>query len=435
MVYNIIMKRLWFDRKEVKRGVASLYVVLFATILFGVVTLSFMRIILSEAGQSSDDDLSQSAYDSAMAGVEDAKRAVNRYYDCLGRGGTAASCNAAALFTTNCENGIGLAKYLYGENYGSNETGWEVKIQETEVGTGNVDNESDQAYTCVVISDTVPDYRGTLTADTRTRVIPLAVFDGDSHSSTGLNALNKIQFKWYSRLNVGTSKANDFKLRSGGDLEAEATVPPTIQLTFIHISSDISHANFDSANNGLDYTTMLLLPSSDSGIEGNSNLVIAQDVLRDSGNAKKNNKDDTNQPFKVKCYDTTEFACTVELNTGSFGNQDSVFLVASLPYGDTMTDFAVSMHKSDNSTIDLVGSQISVDSTGRTNQLVRRVETRLDPADLYFPYPMYALDLGDGGDEALKKNFWITANCWYSQPNQLHSGDAQVCTDGNNGQL
>ena len=65
-----------------KKGAASLYVVIFATILFGVITLSFIRIILSESNQSSNDDLSQSAYDSALAGVEDAKIAVNRYYQC-----------------------------------------------------------------------------------------------------------------------------------------------------------------------------------------------------------------------------------------------------------------------------------------------------------------------------------------------------------------
>ena len=64
--------------RESKKGVASLYAVVFATILFGVITLSFVRIILSEARQSDDDELSQSAYDSALAGVEDAKRAVNK---------------------------------------------------------------------------------------------------------------------------------------------------------------------------------------------------------------------------------------------------------------------------------------------------------------------------------------------------------------------
>ena len=73
----------------------------------------------------------------------------------------------------------------------------------------------------------------------------------------------------------------------------------------------------------------------------------------------------------------------------------------------------------------------SVDSTGRTDTLVRRVESRLDPADLFFPYPQYALELSnpDGGD-ALKKNFWITANCWFSQPST--GGVATQCNNNGN---
>lgn len=38
------------NMKSTKKGVASFYIVIFATIIFGVITLSFMRIILSEAG-------------------------------------------------------------------------------------------------------------------------------------------------------------------------------------------------------------------------------------------------------------------------------------------------------------------------------------------------------------------------------------------------
>lgn len=437
-MYNISMKRLCLFQKDTKKGVASLYVVLFSTILFGVITLSFMRIILSEAGQSSDDDLSQSAYDSAMAGVEDAKRAVNRYYTCLRGSSSTADCDSDAhnrLFDDDCTDGIGLARYLYGDAYGSDANGWEVKVQESDTaatGSGAENNSSDQAYTCVVISDVVPDYRGTLTADTRTRVIPLAVYDGTNN--TRLNTLNKIRFKWYSRVNEGSTAENDFQLSTNGRLPnvSGATVPPTVQLAFIHIGSNISGANFYDANNGIDYATMLLLPSYDSS--NNAINEISRSELTAAGNAwKGDHTTDSNMPFKIKCVDDSEFACTVDLVTGSFGPNDSVFLVASLPYGDKNTDFAAEMIDASDKTVELVGSQISVDSTGRTSQLVRRVETRLDPADLYFPYPMYALDLsGDGSNNVLSKNFWITANCWYSQP---RSGNSSVQQCVNNGSL
>ena len=81
-----------------------------------------------------------------------------------------------------------------------------------------------------------------------------------------------------------------------------------------------------------------------------------------------------------------------------------------------MSYFAVTLRRQDETAVKFHGVQISVDSTGRTNQLFRRVETRLDPADLFFPYPQYAIELGGDGGESLSKKFWITANCWYNQP-------------------
>ncbi len=115
--------------KSERQGVASLYVVIFATILFGVITLSFTRIILSEVEQSSDDDLSQSAYDAALAGVEDAKIAVNRYFNCLNANGSAAACSNINVFSndTNCEDGFPLGQILHGVD-------GEVKIQESRGG-------------------------------------------------------------------------------------------------------------------------------------------------------------------------------------------------------------------------------------------------------------------------------------------------------------
>lgn len=423
------MKRAYSKKpKTTRRGVASLYVVIFATILFGVVALSCVRIMLSEFSQSGDDDLSRSAYDAAMAGVEDAKAVVNRYYSCLSGAGNSADCTPDArskLFQTDCEDSIGIARYLYPSYSGSVENP-EVLIQE-----GSAENNSDQAYTCVIVSDVVPDYRGTLTSDTRTKVVPLGVKSNDR--SSNLSAVRKIRFSWFSRLNEGTTGgANDFKLSSDGKLgdANNATLPPTVSLTLIRVRGSVSPDDFHEANNNSDYSTVLLLPSSQT--EGSTYIPsnnITEADLRNAGNVSV----DRHTPKTVTCSTTAEFACSVDLTGMSFTNDDSVFLVVSLPYSETITDFAVALYGNDETrVIDFKGVQISVDSTGRTNQLFRRVETRLDPSDLYFPYPQYALELSGNGGEVLKKNFWITANCWYSQPN---TGDGAAKTCNNNGDL
>ena len=129
------------------------------------------------------------------------------------------------------------------------------------------------------------------------------------------------------------------------------------------------------------------------------------------------------------CSATSEFACEVSLGT-TIGADDTAFLVISLPYEDVVSDFAVELLDASGNVVNFEGVQISVDSTGRTSQLVRRVETRLDPADLYFPYPQYEIEAtGDGGD-ALKKYFWITNNCWFNQPTRPDQG-----TCDNNGDI
>lgn len=92
----------------------------------------------------------------------------------------------------------------------------------------------------------------------------------------------------------------------------------------------------------------------------------------------------------------------------------NAMLIISMPYGNTMTDFQVVL-KHDDTVIPFENVQISVDSTGRANQLVRRVETRLDPTDLFFPYPEYEVELTGGEENSFLKNFWITANCWTDQ--------------------
>ena len=57
-------------------GAVSLFAVIFATLLLTVLMLGFMRLIMVDQRQALNNELSQSAYDAALSGVEDAKRVV-----------------------------------------------------------------------------------------------------------------------------------------------------------------------------------------------------------------------------------------------------------------------------------------------------------------------------------------------------------------------
>ncbi len=372
-----------------KKGVASLYVVIFATILFGVITLSFIRIILSESQQTGNDDLSQSAYDSAMAGVEDAKLAVNKFYKNYN------SADIGDLFGGECnsegaEGGtFKLKSFLYpGSGAG------EVKIQES------AGNSTEQAYTCVILENIVGDYRSTLTSDNRTKVVPLGI------GSTELSNVKKIRINWYSEVNgtkFGKTAGNSKKLPNKND----SYTPPALSVTLLKTKGTI---NLDAFNKSEDpnYGSMLFLPSTTNASRA-GNFFDNNDVANAGLSSKPN------EPYLVQCKMGDEFACSVTLEAGMGTDIQNAMLIISMPYGDIVTDFMVELLDDGGDPIPFENVQISVDSTGRANQLVRRVETRLDPADLFFPYPEYEVELTGDGDKSFLKNFWITANCWTDQ--------------------
>ena len=79
-----------------KKGAASFYIVAFSTLLLVIIATSFALVITSEIARTSNDDLSQSAYDSALAGVEDAKVAFSNYRRCEEAAGHAEDAESAA---------------------------------------------------------------------------------------------------------------------------------------------------------------------------------------------------------------------------------------------------------------------------------------------------------------------------------------------------
>lgn len=180
-------------KSKLKSGATSIYVVVIATLLFGVITVSFIRIIINEANRTTNDELAQSAYDSALAGVEDAKVALKKYYECTQAGDSTedAVCNnvvnqiRSALGNTNLGvqtdndgnvtkadvNCDAVAKAL--QRNGDATTGGEVKIKET----SSANYTTVQAYTCVSLNDTLGDYRSTLSSGSTVKVVPCRAAD------------------------------------------------------------------------------------------------------------------------------------------------------------------------------------------------------------------------------------------------------------------
>jgi len=362
-----------------QRGAVSLFVVVFAALLITIVTVSFVRIMIQDQQQASTTDLSQSAYDSAQAGTEDAKRALLKYQNICNSGGDCLT--AANTINSNvCNKAIGTLKDVTLSNN-------EVKVQ-TGINSSN-QTALDQAYTCVKITLNTDDYLGTLKAN-ESNIVPL--------SSTG--SFDTVQIQWFSTKDAsGTiNLQNDGKvplLKQWGGLNPR---PPIIRAQFIQFSgSGFTLDNFDTsvADNGAN--TLFLYPSTVGSTTG---LQLSTDIRKTTG-----------APRLVVCSNpigNNVYSCLVKIRLPKLitGADHTLFLHLSSLYNKT--DYRITLYDSANPalTVPFNAVQPQIDSTGRANDLFRRVQTRVELTDVNFPYPEAAVDITG----SFCKGFSITDN-------------------------
>lgn len=147
-----------------QRGAASLFIVIFTALLVTVVTVGFTQVMIRNQQQSQAADLSQSAYDAALAGVEDAKRILIYYAaNCENTATPASDCAqvASAMDDKNCDTTLtsGLVS--------APKSGTESEVQVN-------DPELNQSYTCVKIERFSNSYPGIITTANPSIVLPIS---------------------------------------------------------------------------------------------------------------------------------------------------------------------------------------------------------------------------------------------------------------------
>jgi hypothetical protein len=321
----------------------------------------------------------------------------------------------------------------------------EVFIQ-SETGVDN-SREINQAYTCVLISEDNPDYISELRHDYRTKLIPLR--------TTDINKVTHIKVQWFSDTDMSSGitpryinatvtpfLADEFYGASGfsfnksglndGDTGFYLTpsrdrplAPPPISVQLIQAAETFTLESFDinrtatSTNRG----TLYLFPFS----KDTTHAITADNVIPKTAVARSSDKA-SNDPIPVKCEQGGAFHCSIifevpEPNDSSVRNQGASFLHISLLYGIPNTSLSVMMCENANcSTVaNFVGVQARIDSTGRANDLFRRIESRVELVDTRFPIPEFALQVSGDGDSDIIKNFWVTLNNWKGLDSQPFS--------------
>lgn len=374
-----------------QRGAVSLFVVIFAALLMTIVTVGFVQFMLRDQRQATTNDLSQSANDSALAGVEDAKRLLLLDQSC--RDGTAASgINCVAI--TNALNPVA----------GSNETACDSLVQAGLVGQTNDetivqqslgDNAAklDQAYTCVKIAVNTGDYKNDLDAN-QSVLVPI----------TGVSVFDRVEVSWFSRSDVQndtTSTTVGFPT-TGPDVSLprvgtrwQLNYPPLLRTQLIQTGASFSLSDFDDSQPGnrSNSNTLYLYPSA----TGTENKDFALDARRSP----------TNIPQQVRCnnsFTVAEYVCKatillpspIDSNTT---NRNAYLRLTSLYNG---AHFSIKLKNGANDVL-FNRVQPQVDSTGRANDIFRRVKARVELTG-DFTYPEAAIDMT--GD--LCKNFTVT---------------------------
>ncbi|MBQ6375366.1 hypothetical protein IJJ37_00290 [Candidatus Saccharibacteria bacterium] len=461
-------------------GAASFYIVAFSTLILVIIATSFATVILSEVTRTMNDDLSQSAYDSALAGVEDAKLAYANYRRCVEAATTVPSdydpaTNGDPLSCKDIVYWMGhpdcdMVGHILGRI--PKQGKGEVMVSDTVTTTdGEVSNNLNQAYTCVEINTKLNDYRATLSSSSQVRVMK-AEFEDVKASE-----IKAIKLSWYAnregeKLNYNnlTQPAAAWQVTFKPLTAATVATPPTMELMLVQTAESFSFEDVISASSGAttDRATLYLVPTTSAdaaqqrnnktfiGVEQGTSVGqgISDNVISATQVAKTNNREIRNLPFGVWCPENTtaDFMCSVTIDlpeplkslTNGDRNDDTFMFVVTLPYAQPDTDFAmefVCKHQECNSaavlannydnTATIRGAQVLIDSTGRANDLYRRVEVRLESSDVSFPYTYYAMELLDTGstEPVMSKDMTVTEewNCYLEKDGSIVSRNGVQC--------
>ena len=415
--------------KRFKKGAASFYIVAFSTLILMIVAISFAAVIISEVERTSNDDLSQSAYDSALAGIEDAKLAYYNYLNCKSNN-SASDCNT---IITAMET-----------NYSSTEEEcnmiWTMLNRTENIGSviesNTASNNMQQVTTCVTMTDELKNYMGTLTPSKMVDVIRPKFGEGDMTISAG--DIDRVVLRWYSRDDVARSGVRFNSSTNKLKFPAAATpsiAPPILSFTLLQTGPDFTMDSFNDVNVGASKTNrgmVYLMPSDGSGV----NEISKADLVKSNDKTVGDNAG--NNPFLIKCDRTKDYVCDVEIKLpepiGDVRNNDTFEIVVSMPYGQPSTDFMLEFYcgkdtpcwtkkessgteedgeeegstEDENTPVTLKGVQLEVDSTGRANDLYRRVITRLKSKDDLALSVMGPLELlGNGKEDGLRKDLKV----------------------------
>ncbi|MEX0668620.1 MAG: pilus assembly PilX N-terminal domain-containing protein [Candidatus Saccharimonadales bacterium] len=327
-------------------GAVSMITVIFVTIILAVMVIGFVRLMVSEQRQSTDDDLSNRAFYAAESGIEDAKSALADYM------ADSAEFNAEMLDRfDDCEP--------FGEGHLIADPSLETEI------------------TCQLVKTSLPDVQVDGSAAWSSFMIPLS----------GEQSFNRFRLEWHNPANDG----ENYSLKSNNSLPTTNNwgsggnpYPAAMKVTLVKqgISSNTSREDVINSTR-----IVYLLPT--SGGVSTLNTASSNFGLGDSS------------PQGVNCTNSSQtqddsYSCRVDFTNLLPGSNDYYVILTPLY---TSTSIKLSLRDNGGNLINIVDAQAEVDVTARAGDIFRRVRARVLLSD-----PAIALvsDLAVGANEICK---------------------------------
>lgn len=368
-------KQWWYQR-----GSVSIFAVVFASLLLTVITVSFIKLMVTDRQQAAMNDLSQSAYDAALAGVEDAKRVVRA---CQQHPGSAA---CAALASGDCDT-IVRSGVIPPQGVGDYK---ETMIQSA-IGGATAGKDFDQAYTCVRVDMNTPDYVYTAREGV-SHIVPLRA----------ASDFSRVRIEWF------TQQDNDGKellppvhsdaLPELGGEKWGAQSPPLLRTQLITPGASYKLQDLDTATTSY---SAFISPSYVTATASGAPMAIEPSGRRQPSSVQQVTCS------KTFSYGDGVYACQVELrvaagSVSAAASRNALLRLMPIYRGATVR---VTLLGQDGASVPFYGVQPRVDATGRANNVFRRVAARLQIGEAGL-YPESALEAE--GD--ICKNFIVAGD-------------------------
>lgn len=327
-------------------GVVSLFTVIFFTILITVLTVGFIRIMINERRQSTDDDLTSRAYYAAESGIEDAKRAIQQYYP--------NPADRTKLNPTTCDAPDGYNKTIAGD-----------------LGVG---------YSCMLMDMNPSDIQATLPGNGNSMQWAIR--------SSGDVPFNKIRISWH-----GLSETVD---------------GPSV--AFRNASNNPTYSNWQSGGTAFAAMLRgQVFGYPRTGVFGRAQLEALNKVAflnpystGSSADLPINTLDAAGAPQNVVCSTNPStfagYACqaTIVIDPGVSPTSNFVFLRLKSLYDQNGTKVKIELLNG-NTVVNTQDAQAIVDVTGRAGDVFRRVQARVSlPGALDTGLlPEFAIESGD----------------------------------------